>query len=90
MKSERRGLILIVLVLLVSAALGGVYGPSVRATSNFRRRLPDSRAGNSRASLTSSNPLRRRHSSAALVFAKKRDWRASRNRVRVETRSMQG
>lgn len=34
MKSERRGLILIVLVLLVSAALGGVYGPSVRATSN--------------------------------------------------------
>src|SRR5215467_10138340 len=34
MKSERRGLILIVLVLLVSAVLGGVYGPSVRATSN--------------------------------------------------------
>ena len=34
MKSERRGLILIVLVLLVSAALGGVYGPSVRATSS--------------------------------------------------------
>src|SRR5689334_19011177 len=34
MKSERRGLILIVLVLLVSAVLGGVYGPSVRATSS--------------------------------------------------------
>src|ERR1700741_1815817 len=34
MKSERGGLILIVLVLLVSAVLGGVYGPSVRATSS--------------------------------------------------------
>jgi carboxyl-terminal processing protease len=34
MKSERRGLILIVLVLLVSAVLGGVYGPSVRATTS--------------------------------------------------------
>src|SRR5437660_8312393 len=34
MKSERRGLILIVLVLLVSAVLGGLYGPSVRATSS--------------------------------------------------------
>src|SRR5882672_8887140 len=34
MKSERRGLILIVLVLLVSAVLGGVYGPPVRATTS--------------------------------------------------------
>jgi carboxyl-terminal processing protease len=34
MKSERRGLILIALVLLVSAVLGGVYGPSVRATTS--------------------------------------------------------
>src|SRR5580765_4652626 len=34
MKSERRGLILILLVLLVSAALGGVYGPSVGAAAS--------------------------------------------------------
>src|SRR6267378_736402 len=34
MKSDRRGLILIVLVLLVSAALGGVYGPSVGAAAS--------------------------------------------------------
>ena len=34
MKSERRGLILIVLVLLVSAVLGGVYGPSVGAAAS--------------------------------------------------------
>ena len=32
MKPERRGLVLIVAVLLVSAVLGGIYGPSVRAT----------------------------------------------------------
>src|SRR5215470_9220512 len=33
MNQERRGLILVVVVLLISGALGGVYGPSVRATS---------------------------------------------------------
>src|SRR5271156_4125193 len=34
MKAERRGLFLVVAVLLVSAVLGGIYGPSVKATSN--------------------------------------------------------
>jgi len=34
MKSERRGLFVIVAVLLLSALLGGIYGPNVRATSN--------------------------------------------------------
>jgi carboxyl-terminal processing protease len=34
MKSERRGLIVVVAVLLVSAVLGGIYGPNVRATSS--------------------------------------------------------
>src|SRR6202521_1208058 len=33
MNPERRGLVLVVSVLLVSAVLGGVYGPSVRATT---------------------------------------------------------
>src|SRR6516162_4408972 len=33
MNPERRGLILVVVVLLVSGALGGIYGPSVRATT---------------------------------------------------------
>jgi carboxyl-terminal processing protease len=33
MNPERRGLVLVVAVLLVSAVLGGVYGPSVRATT---------------------------------------------------------
>ena len=33
MNPERRGLILVVVVLLVSALLGGIYGPSVRATT---------------------------------------------------------
>src|SRR5499425_2316407 len=33
MNPERRGLILVVVVLLVSGVLGGIYGPSVRATS---------------------------------------------------------
>lgn len=33
MRSERRGLILVVAVLLVSAVLGGIYGPNVKATS---------------------------------------------------------
>src|SRR5437899_8860648 len=31
MKSERRGLVLIIAVVAVSAALGGIYGPNVRA-----------------------------------------------------------
>jgi carboxyl-terminal processing protease len=34
MKTERRGLVLVVAVLLVSAVLGGIYGPNVRATTS--------------------------------------------------------
>jgi carboxyl-terminal processing protease len=34
MKSERRGLVLVVVVILVSAVLGGIYGPNVRATTS--------------------------------------------------------
>jgi carboxyl-terminal processing protease len=34
MNPERRGLILIVIVLLISGVLGGLYGPSVRATTS--------------------------------------------------------
>ena len=34
MKSERRGLVVILTVLLLSAALGGIYGQNVRATAN--------------------------------------------------------
>src|SRR5579872_1109001 len=34
MKSERRGLILVLAVLLVSAVLGGIYGPNVKATTS--------------------------------------------------------
>jgi carboxyl-terminal processing protease len=33
MNSERRGLVIVVAVLLVSAVLGGIYGPNVRATT---------------------------------------------------------
>ena len=33
MKSERRGIIIAVAVLLLSAVLGGIYGPNVRATA---------------------------------------------------------
>src|SRR5262249_26117167 len=33
MKAERRGLFLVFAVLLVSAVLGGIYGPNVRATA---------------------------------------------------------
>ena len=33
MNPERRGLILVVVVLLISGILGGIYGPSVRATT---------------------------------------------------------
>jgi carboxyl-terminal processing protease len=34
MNTERRGLAVIIVVLLVSAVLGGIYGPSVRATTS--------------------------------------------------------
>jgi carboxyl-terminal processing protease len=34
MKSERRGLLLVVGVIVVSAVLGGIYGPNVRATTS--------------------------------------------------------
>src|SRR5271165_3408670 len=34
MKPEHRGLILVVVVLLLSAVLGGIYGPNVKATSS--------------------------------------------------------
>jgi carboxyl-terminal processing protease len=34
MNSERRGFVLVVVVLILSAVLGGVYGPAVRATSS--------------------------------------------------------
>ncbi len=34
MNSERRGLVVVVAVLLISAVLGGIYGPNVRATSS--------------------------------------------------------
>ncbi len=34
MNRERRGLVIVVVVLIVSAVLGGVYGPSVRATTS--------------------------------------------------------
>jgi carboxyl-terminal processing protease len=33
MNPERRGLVLVVVVLLISAVLGGIYGPAVKATS---------------------------------------------------------
>src|SRR5262252_1375070 len=33
MKSERRGIVIALAVLLLSAALGGIYGPNVRATT---------------------------------------------------------
>jgi len=34
MNPERRGLVIVVIVLVVSAILGGIYGPSVRATTS--------------------------------------------------------
>src|ERR1700722_12782305 len=34
MKSERRGFVLVVAVILISAVLGGIYGPNVRATTS--------------------------------------------------------
>src|SRR3981189_3868807 len=33
MNSERRGLVIVLSVLLLSAVLGGIYGPNVRATT---------------------------------------------------------
>src|SRR2546428_7487575 len=33
MKSERRGIVIAIGVLLLSAILGGIYGPNVRATA---------------------------------------------------------
>src|SRR5437879_10757560 len=33
MNSERRGLVIVLGVLLLSAVLGGIYGPNVRATT---------------------------------------------------------
>src|ERR1035437_5900275 len=42
MKGERRGAVLVIVVLVVSAVLGGIYGPSVRATSSDVNSLQDS------------------------------------------------
>jgi carboxyl-terminal processing protease len=42
MKGERRGALLVIGVLVVSAVLGGIYGPSVRATSSDVTNLQDS------------------------------------------------
>ena len=42
MKGERRGALLVLGVLVVSAMLGGMYGPSVRATAAGTSDLQDS------------------------------------------------
>ena len=42
MQGERRGALLIISVLVVSAVLGGIYGPPVRATSSDVNSLQDS------------------------------------------------
>ncbi len=42
MKGERRGAVLVIGVLVVSAVLGGIYGPSVRATPSDVNNLQDS------------------------------------------------
>ncbi len=42
MKGERRGALLVLGVLALSAALGGIYGPSVRATASGASDLQDS------------------------------------------------
>jgi len=42
MQGERRGALLVISVLIVSAVLGGIYGPSVRATSSDINSLQDS------------------------------------------------
>jgi len=41
MQPERRGVVLVVGVLLISAALGGIYGPSVKATAAGANDLQD-------------------------------------------------
>jgi len=42
MQGERRGALLILVVLVASAVLGGIYGPPVRATSTEVNNLQDS------------------------------------------------
>src|ERR1700685_1277752 len=42
MQGERRGALLVIGVLVVSAVLGGIYGPAVRATSSDVNSLQDS------------------------------------------------
>ena len=42
MQGQRRGALLVFGVLVVSAALGGIYGPSVRATSSDVNNLQES------------------------------------------------
>src|ERR1017187_697108 len=42
MHGERRGALVVIGVLVVSAVLGGIYGPSVRATSSDVNTLQDS------------------------------------------------
>src|ERR1700692_2789162 len=42
MKAERRGALLVLGVLVLSAVLGGIYGPSVRATASGTTDLQDS------------------------------------------------
>src|ERR1700757_4727788 len=42
MKAERRGALLVLGVLVLSAVLGGIYGPSVRATASGSTDLQDS------------------------------------------------
>jgi carboxyl-terminal processing protease len=42
MKGERRGALLVLGVLALSAVLGGIYGPSVRATASGTTDLQDS------------------------------------------------
>ncbi|MGD0842526.1 MAG: S41 family peptidase, partial [Candidatus Acidiferrales bacterium] len=41
MRGERRGALLVLAVLVVSAALGGIYGPAVRATATSADQLKD-------------------------------------------------
>ena len=42
MQGERRGALLVIGVLVLSAVLGGIYGPPVRATSSDINSLQDS------------------------------------------------
>ena len=41
MRGERRGVLLVLAVLIVSAVLGGIYGPTVRATASSADELKD-------------------------------------------------